>query len=783
MPTYAAVDLGATSGRVVNVHIDRDHISLDVVRRFANELVIDHEGMATWNVDRLLTEIETGLAEAALRAQLTSVGVDSWAVDYGFLDAAGQRLGPVHAYRSRRTDGVMDAVCERIGREPIYAATGIQFLPFNTFYQLVAAKPTAEYHEASEMLMVPDLVNHALCGSRTNDVTNASTTQLLDARTHTWNNELIGALNLRRDLMPTLHQPGTHLGTTSSGLQVVAVASHDTASAVAGTPLSPNRPAIYISCGTWALVGCELRAPITDEKALDANVTNELGFNGTTRLLKNVTGFWLLEECRRAWAANGVHCASVAELMTAAALLPGGQSLFDPDDPRLVGATDMPVSIRKICSAAGQIEPGTPAEVTRAILDALALSFRRTVRVIEDVTGIRAEVLHLIGGGAHSRLLARLTASACDRTVLAGPAEATVIGNALVQAIADGTLADLNEGRRLIERSLPPLVFTPERCYDWEALERRVGVAPRGQSSIIDTGRRPALATAPPTRKDAMEPEELRLYRGTAPGSEQWTQQVTETFSAAWQTRVISNVVDPTLTVYRPDPARSNGSAVVICPGGGFHALSIDSEGVDVARRLVASGMTAVVLKYRLVACSSADPGAKMMAKSRPEMDQATAPVVPLAMADGLAAMTYVRAHANDYGLDPERVGILGFSAGGTVAASVAYNYDPNSRPAFLGAIYPGHSWAIATTVPDDAPPLFALAATDDQLGLAPDSIALYSAWAGAGRSAELHLYAAGGHGFGMRTQGLPSDHWIELFDTWLDGIGMTARVAGNLLS
>jgi acetyl esterase/lipase len=192
-----------------------------------------------------------------------------------------------------------------------------------------------------------------------------------------------------------------------------------------------------------------------------------------------------------------------------------------------------------------------------------------------------------------------------------------------------------------------------------------------------------------------MEPGEIRLFQGTAPGSEGGTQHENETFSAAWQTRVVSNVVDPTLTAYRPEPALSNGSAVVICPGGGFHALSIDSEGIDVARRLVTGGMTAFVLKYRLVACSTADPGAEMMAKSRPEMDGACAPVVPLAMADGLAAMAYVRANAADYGIDPERVGILGFSAGGTVAASVAFNYDATSRPAFVGAIYLGFLRAI----------------------------------------------------------------------------------------
>lgn len=259
----------------------------------------------------------------------------------------------------------------------------------------------------------------------------------------------------------------------------------------------------------------------------------------------------------------------------------------------------------------------------------------------------------------------------------------------------------------------------------------------------------------------------VRLYEGAAPGSEHWTHHEQENFSQPWQTQVVFNVTDPTLTVVPPDPALANGTAVVICPGGGFHALSINSEGFDVARRLSAKGVTSFVLKYRLVECKTDDPAAEMDAKGGP--DESARPIVKLAHADGLAAVGHVRQHAQTYGVNPDRIGIMGFSAGGTVAGSVAYSYTPATRPDFAAPIYLAYHWVIKDGVPADAPPVFILAATDDPLGLAPQSVELYNDWTAAGKSAELHLYATGGHGFGMRTQHLPSDHWIELFGDWLD--------------
>jgi rhamnulokinase len=487
VPTYAAVDLGATSGRVVNVGIDSERITLDSVHRFPSPTVAGPNGALHWEMDQLRSEVSLGLGRAAERAPLRSVAIDSWAVDYGLLDAAGKPVAPVHAYRSHRTDGVLESVIGRLGRERIYEITGIQFLPFNTIYQLVASAANGDLDTASQLLMIPDLINNHLCGSTTNEVTNASTTQLLDAHTHQWSTELCEELGIRRSLLPALHQPGTTLGTVQrevtnrypglEGLSVVAAASHDTASAIAGIPLDEARPSIYISCGTWALIGCELAEPLTTDEALIANVTNELGVDNTTRFLKNVTGLWLLEECRRAWESNGSGV-SVDELVAAAAMLPGGRAVIDPNDARLVGIDDMPRKIRAVCRTTSQEAPDTPAEVTRVIIDSLALSFRRTVQTIETITGRRAEVIHLVGGGSSNTLLARLAASACERPVLCGPVEATIVGNALVQAIADGVLDDIHHGRRLVESALAPIVVEPEPTYPWTSLEERLEAEP-----------------------------------------------------------------------------------------------------------------------------------------------------------------------------------------------------------------------------------------------------------------------------------------------------------------
>lgn len=267
----------------------------------------------------------------------------------------------------------------------------------------------------------------------------------------------------------------------------------------------------------------------------------------------------------------------------------------------------------------------------------------------------------------------------------------------------------------------------------------------------------------------------ISLYEGPAPGSEGKAYPERDTFSDALQTRFISNVTRPTLTVHQPDAAQAVGTAVIICPGGGFHALAIDVEGHDVARSLAAKGITCFVLKYRLVETKTDDPFAEMLAHIA-DFDTYVAPTFKLATADGLAAIDYVRKHAGEYGIEPDRIGIIGFSAGGMVSASVAHQYSPATRPDFVASIYPAWKQSSDVKIPSDAPPLFVLAATDDQFGLAPDSVALYQEWAGAGKSAELHLYAKGGHGFGMRVQNLPTDRWIDRYTDWLGMLGLLAK-------
>ncbi|HXT41468.1 MAG TPA: alpha/beta hydrolase [Candidatus Angelobacter sp.] len=271
------------------------------------------------------------------------------------------------------------------------------------------------------------------------------------------------------------------------------------------------------------------------------------------------------------------------------------------------------------------------------------------------------------------------------------------------------------------------------------------------------------------------EEKVVRLYDGPVPGSEDWKQREKESRTNLWQTRIVFNVANPTLTVFPADPANANGTAVVICPGGAFFALSIDSEGFDVARWLNTKGVTCFVLKYRLVECKTDDPTRELM--TRGKLDDIVAPVVKLAMADGNAAIGHVRKHAKEYGVNPDRIGIMGFSAGGTVAASVAFNYSPDTRPNFVAPVYLAYSWTIKPGgVPADAPPMFILAASDDPLGLAPHSVDIYKDWTAAKKSAELHLYSKGGHGFGMRKQNLPADHWIERFADWLEVQGLLKK-------
>jgi rhamnulokinase len=452
MTTYAAVDLGATSGRVLTGHLSAGRLHTAEVARFDNTPVrvpVRGQQVLHWDLLALWSGIRGGLDAAHRSGGFRSVGVDTWAVDYGLLDADGALIGnPVH-YRDERTSGAVDRFFARMPATEHYAITGLQVQPFNTVFQLLSAASAAQTRLASNLLLVPDLLTAWLSGVQVAEVTNASTTGLLDVDTRTWSPQVLRRLHDETGvdvaaLLPRLVEPGTVLGTALPELgwgsaQVVSVGSHDTASAVAAVPMSDPRHAAYISSGTWSLVGVELPTPVRTEASRAANVTNELGVDGTVRYLKNVAGLWLLTEAQRTWQAQG-HTSSLLELLSAAAQVPACRTVIDVDDPLFAAPGDMPTRIADMARATGQPVPEDEASVTRCILDSLALAYRRAVRTIAELSGHDVQVVHVVGGGSRNRLLCQLTADATGLPVLAGPAEGTAMGNLLVQAWALGDL-------------------------------------------------------------------------------------------------------------------------------------------------------------------------------------------------------------------------------------------------------------------------------------------------------------------------------------------------------
>ena len=467
--TVAAVDIGASSGRVMVATVSEHDLGLREVHRFPNGGV-RAGGRLQWDVLALHAGVLEGLRLAGRQVdRLDGIGIDTWAVDYGLLDADGQLLGsPVH-YRDTRTDGVSARVAATVGADELYARTGIQDLPFNTVNQLVAEQGTARLAAARTMLLIPDLLAYWLTGAVGAELTNASTTQLLDARTRRWDTDLADRLGVDTSLLPPLREPGETLGVLSpdvleaTGLSgpvpVVAVGSHDTASAVVGTP-GRGRFA-YVSAGTWSLVGTELPAPVLDEPSRLANFTNEAGIDGTVRYLRNVMGLWLLQESLRQWAADGQQV-ELTSVLAEAADEPSWARVVDVDQPSLLPPGDMPARLASLCEDAGLPVPTTPAQTVRCIVDSLAVAHRDAVRDIERLTARPVEAVHLVGGGSQNELLCRLTADACGLPVVAGPVEATALGNVLVQARALGVgLPDLQAMRDLVRRTHEPLRYEP----------------------------------------------------------------------------------------------------------------------------------------------------------------------------------------------------------------------------------------------------------------------------------------------------------------------------------
>ncbi|MEU8662247.1 rhamnulokinase [Actinoplanes philippinensis] len=454
---FAAVDLGASSGRVVVGRFHDGTLELEVVHRFPNEPV-RVGGTLHWDILSLYRGVLDGLAKAG---PVRSIGIDSWAVDYGLIDADGALLGnPVH-YRDARTDGIADRV------KDLYDVCGLQKLPFNTVYQLIAAEPTAQYAAADRLLMIPDLLAYWLTGEIGAEYTNASTTGLLDVRTREWSWPLISALGLRAKLLPPVRHPGDRIG-LFGGTPVIAVGSHDTASAVVAVPAEGDDFA-YISCGTWSLVGLELDAPVLTEESRAANFTNEGGVDSTIRYLRNVMGLWPLQECLREWGSPGLP-----ELLAAAAAEPGLAHVVDLDDPIFLPPGDMAGRLRE---RAGLPAAASRATIVRCILDSLALAQRRAVRQAQELAGRDVSVVHLVGGGALNELLCQLTADACGLPVLAGPVEATAIGNLLVQARAAGVVeGGLDAMRALVRQTQRIVRHTPAGSEkDWDAAAARAG--------------------------------------------------------------------------------------------------------------------------------------------------------------------------------------------------------------------------------------------------------------------------------------------------------------------
>jgi rhamnulokinase len=466
---HVAIDLGAGSGRALLGRVDEAGLSLQELHRFTYG-PRPGAGHLRWDMKALHGGLVAGLAAAGAAAAaagrpLASIGVDAWGVDYGLIDADGGLVEEPIAYRDPRTDGVMDAVAAQVSRAEIFRRTGIQFLPFNTIYQLVAHVRDGLAADAAGVLLIPDLCHLFLSGSRSGEYTDASTTQLLDAATRRWDDALFAQLGLPRALMPALVDPGTDLGALRPTLQagaggppirVIAPATHDTASAVVGTPLTPGWA--YISSGTWSLVGVERTAPLLTAEAEAANFTNEGGAGGTIRFLKNVMGLWVLEGCRREW---GRAAPDIDALVAGAAALPGPMGVIDVDDYGLLNPPSMLAAIRAQLTATGQRPPETPIETARVVFDSLALGYARVIAAIERLTGERVAGIHVVGGGARNAYLNQATADATGKPVLAGPVEATAAGNVIVQAVASGSLSSIADGRSALARAVSLRRFDP----------------------------------------------------------------------------------------------------------------------------------------------------------------------------------------------------------------------------------------------------------------------------------------------------------------------------------
>ena len=473
---FLAIDLGAESGRGITGSFDGKRISLSITHRFPNGGVRILDSLH-WDLPFLWKEIKQVLGMSA-NSDLKSIGIDTWGVDFGLLDADGQLIGQPYHYRDERTNGMMELAFELLPKKDIFAQTGIQFMQINTLYQLLSMVNSKSpiFEIADTFLTIPDLLNFWLTGRKVSEFSNATTTQILDPRTATWSELICKKFQIPYDIFPDTIFPGEEIGllrpsvgkeTGLSRVPVVAPACHDTGSAIVAVPAHGNNWA-YISSGTWSLMGVELDQPLITGQALALNFTNEGGFNRTSRFLKNIMGLWLVQECRRTWAQSTGTEMEYSELTQLAKGSTAFVSVIDPDDSTFLPAGDMPKRIVDYCHRTGQVAPDTPGAFVRCALESLAFKYRWTLEQIESVTGRHIDTLHIVGGGVQNQLLCQFTADATGKQVVAGPVEATAIGNIAVQAIAINALSTLDEARQVIKNSFSLQIYDPNNNQEWQ---------------------------------------------------------------------------------------------------------------------------------------------------------------------------------------------------------------------------------------------------------------------------------------------------------------------------
>jgi len=475
---YIAIDLGAESGRVMLATLKNEKIELQEMHRFANG-PIKENGSLRWDFQRLINEIYAGMEKTlAVEKNIQSIGVDTWGVDYGLADEQGQLLENPYHYRDSRNDGMIEWACQKLSREQIYQHTGIQFLPFNTLYQLIACKRQRPelLARAKTLLFMPNLFMNYLCGDISAEYTIASTSQMMDMKTGQWSDVLLDGFGLPKDILPSIAQPGSQAGVLKKELAgkwncglipIVSVGTHDTASAVAAVPASEQTKWAYLSSGTWSLMGIETSEPVINDVTSQLSFTNEGGVENTIRLLKNIMGLWLVQESRRYWAEQG-HELDYAQITEMASQSRQFQARIDPDYGAFLSPGQMPEKINDFLRSTGQTEIDDKGQLIRVILESLAVRYRQIINTLEELSGDTIEVLHIVGGGCQNELLNQFTANATEKRVIAGPIEGTVLGNVLVQARAVGQIDSLEQGRKIISRSFALKEYESQEMTAWK---------------------------------------------------------------------------------------------------------------------------------------------------------------------------------------------------------------------------------------------------------------------------------------------------------------------------